>query len=202
MARVYNRSVMRLSHFALALTVILLAITGYLAWEAQEEARGARRELDLVRKQQAARESARPIAPTTVAAIPPAPEPPKSTGSALPPMAGGNLVPSPPVAPTPSPAPAPAPLTSLQKQLLGMPAVAKVTEVHKDLGFAAIDSGKNKDLEKGMKFDVRRGDGLVGRVIVGESVDQTSAVVDIDTSFALPGASIEVGDELILPVRK
>ena len=31
---------MRLSHYALALTIILLAITGYLAWEAQEEAKG------------------------------------------------------------------------------------------------------------------------------------------------------------------
>ena len=53
--------IMRLSHFALALTIILLAITGYLAWEAQEEARGARRELELVRKQQAARDVATPI---------------------------------------------------------------------------------------------------------------------------------------------
>lgn len=201
MACSYSMAVMRLSHFALALTVILLVITGYLAWEAQEEARGARRELDLVRKQQAARETSRPIAPTTVAAIPPAPTAQPASHS-LPPMAGSALIPGVSMTPAPSPAPAAAPLTALQKQLLGMPAVAKVIEVHKDLGFAAIDAGKNKDLEKGMKFDVRRGDGLVGRVIVGESVDPASAVVDIDTSFALPGVSIETGDELILPVRK
>ena len=53
-----------------------------------------------------------------------------------------------------------------------------------------------------MKFDVRRGDGLVGRVIVGESIEATESVVDIDVTAALPGVSIEAGDELILPIRK
>lgn len=186
---------MRLSHFALALTIILLAITGYLAWEAQEEARGARRELELVRKQQAARDSAKPIEPTTVAAVPPIPEAP---APAAPPLGSGLM----PGAPAPSPAPAAAPLTALQKQLLGMPAMAKVIEVHHDQGFAVINAGKNKEMAAGMKFDVRRADGLVGRVIVSETVEAAEAVVDIDTSVSLPGVRIEAGDELILPVRK
>ncbi len=103
---------------------------------------------------------------------------------------------------TAAPAAAPAPLTALQKQLRGMPAVAKIIESHNDQGFAVIDAGKNKQLEKGMTFDVRRGDGLVGRVIVGESIDAAEAVVDIDNSAALPGVRIEKGDELVLPVRK
>ncbi|HBJ88230.1 MAG TPA: hypothetical protein DDZ88_31125 [Verrucomicrobiales bacterium] len=188
-------AVMRLSHFALALTIILLAITGYLAWEAQEEAKGARRELELVRRQQAAQDSARPQSPTLVAAIPPVPEGMPAT--AMPPLAGSGLMPG-----SPSPAAAPAPLTALQKQLLGMPAVAKIIESHNDQGFAVIDAGKNKQLEKGMTFDVRRGDGLVGRVIVGDSIDAAEAVVDIDNSAALPGVRIETGDELVLPVRK
>jgi hypothetical protein len=197
---------MRLPHFALALTVTLLVITSYLAWEAQEEARGARREVELVRKQQAAKESAKPIAPTTVAAIPPPPEPTAlvkavTVPPTVPSMSGSGLIPGAPVSPD-AKAPAAAPLTALQKQLLGLPAVAKVLEVQKDLGFATIDAGKDKGLEKGMQFDVRRGNGLVGRVILGESVDATSAVVDIDTKFNLPGASIEAGDELILPIRK
>lgn len=188
---------MRLSHFALALTIILLAITGYLAWEAQEEAKGARRELDLVRRQQAAQESSRPQAPTIVPALPSAPEATPALAPSTPPLAGSGLMPG-----SPSPAPAAAPLTALQKQLLGMPAVAKVVEIHKDQGFAVISAGKDKHLEKGMKFDVRRGDGLVGRVIVGESIDAAESVVDIDNSAALPGVSIEAGDELVLPVRK
>ena len=133
---------MRLSHYALALTIILLAITGYLAWEAQEEAKGARKELELVRKQQAAHEMAVPAKPVTV------------------------------------------------------------VEAHIDQGFAVISAGKDKQLTSGMKFDVRRGNGLVGRVIVGDTIEAAEAVVDIDTTATLPGVRIEAGDELILPIRK
>lgn len=188
---------MRLSHFALALTLILLCITGYLAWEAKDEARGAQRELELVRRQQAARDAAKPIAPTTVLEIPPAPEVPAPVVPVTPPLAGSGLMPG-----TPPPSNAAAPLTSLQKQLLGMPAVAKILDVQKDQGFAVIDAGKNKQLQPGMKFDVRRKDSLVGRVIIGDSVDAAESVVDIDLSASLPGVSIEAGDELVLPVRK
>ena len=102
----------------------------------------------------------------------------------------------------PSPAPAAAPLTDLQKQLLGMPAFAKVVEAHIDQGFAVISAGKDKQLTSGMKFDVRRGNGLVGRVIVGDTIEAAEAVVDIDTTATLPGVRIEAGDELILPIRK
>ena len=80
--------------------------------------------------------------------------------------------------------------------------MAKVVEVHKDQGFAVISAGKDKQLASGMKFDVRRGDGLVGRVIVGETIEAAESVVDIDSTVALPGVSIEAGDELILPIRK
>lgn len=191
---------MRLSHFALALTIILLAITGYLAWEAHEEAKGARKELDLVRRQQSARESAMPIKPATVTSLPPEPSVPPLTPSG-PPMAGIAVMPGTPST-TPSSSSIAAPLTALQKQLLGMPAVAKVIEVQKDQGFAVINAGKDKQLATGMKFDVRRGDGLVGRVIVGETIDAAESVVDIDSAVTLPGVSIEAGDELILPVRK
>lgn len=189
---------MRLSHYALALTIILLAITGYLAWEAQEEAKGARKELELVRRQQAAHEAAMPLKPSTVAELPP---PPAAPLSAPPLMAGSNLMPGTPVLPS-SPAPADAPLTDLQKQLIGMPVFAKIIESHNDQGFAVISAGRNKQLVSGMKFDIRRGNGLVGRVVVGDSIEATEAVVDIDTTLTLPGVRIETGDELILPVRK
>ena len=83
-----------------------------------------------------------------------------------------------------------------------MPAVAKVLDVQPAQGFAVIDAGKNKQLEPGLKFDVRRADGLVGRVIIGETIDAAEAVVDIDPTGAIPGVSIEAGDELVLPIRK
>ena len=189
---------MRLSYYALALTIILLAITGYLAWEAQEEAKGARKELELVRRQQSAHEMAMPLKPVTVADLPPPPEVPAPTA---PPLAGSNLMPGTP-ATFPSPASPAAPLTELQKQLLGMPVFAKVVEAHSEQGFAVISAGKNKQLATGMKFDVRRGNGLVGRVIVGETIEAAEAVVDIDTTVTLPGVQIEAGDELIVPIRK
>lgn len=191
---------MRLSHYALALTIILLAITGYLAWEAQEEAKGARRELELVRRQQAANEAAMPLKPTTVAELPPPPAAPVLPPVSGQPLAGSALMPGAPAALS-SPAPAAAPLTALQKQLLGMPAQAKVLEAHQDQGFAVINAGKNKQLASGMKFDVRRGDGLVGRVIVSDTIEDTEAVVDIDSTVTLPGVRIEAGDELIVPIK-
>ena len=189
---------MRLSDYALALTVILLAITGYLAWEAQEEAKGARKELELVRKQQAAHEMAMPLKPSTVAELPP---PPSAPVIAPPPLAGSSLMPGTPST-FPSPPPAAAPLTDLQKQAIGMPMFAKVIEAHNEQGFAVINVGRDKQLASGMKFDVRRGNGLVGRVIVSETIEAVEAVVDIDTAAALPGVRIEAGDELILPIRK
>ena len=189
---------MRLSHYALTLTIILLAITGYLAWEAQEEAKGARKELELVRRQQAAHEMAMPAKPDTVATLPPPPEVPATK---LPALAGSDLMPGTP-ATYASPAAAAAPLTDLQKQLLGLPTFAKVLEVHNDQGFAVISAGRDKQLVSGMKFDVRRGNGLVGRVIVGETIEAAEAVVDIDNTASLPGVRIEAGDELIQSIRK
>jgi hypothetical protein len=191
---------MRLSHYALALTIILLAITGYLAWEAQEEAKGARKELELVRRQQAAHDAAMPLKPVTVAELPP---PPSTSvqAPAVPPLAGSSLMPGTP-APLPSPPPAAAPLTDLQKQILGSPAIAKVVEAHIDQGFAVINAGKDKQLAPGTKFDVRRGNGIVGRVSVGDTIEAAEAVVDVDTSILIPGVRIEAGDELIVPVAK
>lgn len=40
---------MRLYHFAFGLTVGLLFVTAYLAWQGQQEAQGARKELEFMR---------------------------------------------------------------------------------------------------------------------------------------------------------
>ena len=189
---------MRLSHFALACTIILLGITSYLAWEAQDAARGASVERDLLRRQLEAREAAKPIAPISVAEIPPV-APPVASASAPADVAplGSGLMPG-----TPSPAPAAAPLTAQQKQVLGMIAVAQITEVRRDEGFAVINAGQNKNLQKGTKFDVRRKESVVGRVILTDAIEANEAVVDIDPAYSLRGVQIEVGDELIVPISK
>lgn len=184
---------MKLTHFALALMTILVGITGYLAWEGQQEAKGQKEILEYQRKKIEALEASKPVpasfAPLSTAPVAVAP----AEGTS---MAGGALLPG-----TPGTA-APAALTALQKQVLGMPAIAKVTVAELKLGFVEINAGKNKQLAKGQKYDVRRGNGVVGRVVIGESVEQDAALADIDPSVTIPGVSIEAGDELIVPVTK
>ena len=56
---------MKLTHFALALMTVLVGITGYLAWEGQQAARGQKEELEFMRKQLEAREAAKPSKPVS-----------------------------------------------------------------------------------------------------------------------------------------
>lgn len=53
---------MRLTHFAFALTVLLLGVTAYLAWEGQQAKREAYKEVEFWRQQKQARETADPAA--------------------------------------------------------------------------------------------------------------------------------------------
>ncbi len=216
-------SSMRLTHFALALTLILLAITGYLAWEGQQEARGARKELEFVKKQQAAQETAHPkpeniiplpTAPTNpVASIPssPAPSasitPPPAVGTiASTPMAGATALPG--ITPVPPPvvgsAPAAAPSASaaptpLQKQIKEAPAVGKVKAVEAKEGFLVLSMGSNQGLTPGMKFEIRRDSSVLAKITVGETIDLDESVANINTASVPPGVSIEVGDDVIKP---
>ncbi|MBE7496697.1 MAG: hypothetical protein HS117_17280 [Verrucomicrobiaceae bacterium] len=184
---------MKLTHFALALMTILVGITGYLAWEGQQEAKGQKEMLEYQRKKIEALEASKPV-PASFAPINTTPVAPQS--AAIPAMAGGTLLPGTPGGSTP------APLTPLQKQVLGMPALAKVTVAEPKLGFVEIDAGRNKNLVKGQKYDVRRGNGLVGRVVISETIEQQAALADIDPGVTIPGVTIEAGDELIVPVSK
>ncbi len=93
---------MRLTHFAFALTMLLLGVTGYLAWEGQQAKKGAYKELEFWKSQQQAREAAQPsessmvplpaapavsISPPAVAAAPVAPfRPSAAPDSPAPPM--------------------------------------------------------------------------------------------------------------------
>lgn len=186
---------MKLTHFALVLMTLLVAITGYLAWEGQQAAKGQKEELDFMRKQLEAREAAYPKKPVSSFA-PISTEPVTSPTTA-------TSTPAPLTAATaPVSTAAVAALTSLQKQVLGMPVVAKVIQMEKDQGFVVVNAGRNKQFTKGQKFDVRRGDSVVGRVSITEAIEEKEAVADIDPAAKLPGVSIDIGDELILPVTK
>lgn len=204
---------MRLTHFAQALTLILLAITGYLAWEGQQAAKGAREELKFVKRQQESmgarsQEGASPPASSGQAtasispraASPIVAEPAPMAGS-LPIPGGGLTVPQAVTQATSAP-PAAAPLTPLQKEVAAANPVAKIKTVVLDQGFVVLDSGSKQQISKGMKFDIRRGNSVLAKVTVTDAVDEQEAVADLDLASIPTGVTIEPGDELIHPVGR
>jgi hypothetical protein len=213
---------MRLTHFAFALTFLLLCITGYLAWEGQEAKRGAMNEVALLKKKQEAREVASP----NVSSMMPLPSAPAA--SITPPAPGAIAAPSPPSITAPSPPSIAATsslpgggltvptsirtaeakgintntLTPLQKQVQDAKPIAKVKTVVKEQGFVIIDAGSKQGIQKGLAFDIRRGDAVLAKVRVTETVEENESVADLDLASIPAGVSIEPGDEIIQPVGR
>ena len=150
---------MRLIHFAQALTLILLGITGYLAWEGQQAARGAKRELEHLKKAQAAEEAAKPVGiaalpsapPTTITPPAPgtvaAPSTPKSATTEETPglmaggLPGGGLTVPKTVVAAEAQGINTNTLTALQQRVLAAKPVAKLKAVVREQGFIVVDAG-------------------------------------------------------------
>lgn len=226
---------MRLTYFAFALTFVLIAITGYLAFDAQQEARDAKKEVDMLKRQTQAQIAAgavtagqmpqirsipppqpgqfasvpAPSAPLTipagtgVASVPPLGRSSVAQGGGAPASAMPSVTtPQPEVVP-PSPAsgaPAAPAITPLQRQILGMPVLGQVTSYHKDGGFVVIGAGKRQQLAPGMKFDIRRGSAIVGRVTLS-TVEDNESVADLDPRSVPAGVIVETGDDVIQMVN-
>lgn len=213
---------MRLIHLAYLLTVLLLAATSYLAWEGQQTARGAREELDFLKKKQAARESANPSQENLV----PVPITPSVPAASITPPAPGSLATAAPVkSTTASPSSAAElpgggltvpksvtdaeakgvntnTLTPAQKLVMAAPAVARVKTIVKDQGFVILDAGSKKGISKGQQLEVRRENGILGKLRVSDTIEENEAVADLDISSVPPGVSIEPGDDVIQPVAR
>lgn len=86
----------------------------------------------------------------------------------------------------------------LQLKIKSLPAVAKVKSFNPDYSFVELDAGKNKSLEKGMSFDLRRDAMIVGKVIIGETVEDALSIADVDPKSVPAGVVIQPGDEIIL----
>ncbi len=204
---------MKFIWFAITLCLGLTGVTAFVAWQAHIEAREARKEVLMFRQQQNDQiaSGASPLpgildAPGLVdAPAPPLPQlPPESASIAI--NAGANTPatisppPSEPAKLETSPAPEPAapePLTAQQSHLLTLPAIAKVKQVFLNEGFVLIDAGSSKSIEPGMKFDVRRGASLVGRVSVTDAIEETESIADILPSSTPIGVEIKPDDELV-----
>lgn len=208
---------MRLTHFALALTILLLCITGYLAWEGQEAARGAREELAFVKKQQTAQANA---APSTNQLV----QLPTIPAASISPPAPGSIAPQAPAAELPTAGASTLPgggmtipktiveaeakgintntLTPIQKQVQDAKPVGKIKAVVKEQGFVVLDVGSNQGLKKGQPFDIRRGNAVLAKVIVTDTIEPNEAVADLDLASIPAGVTLEPGDEIIPPVGR
>ncbi len=92
---------------------------------------------------------------------------------------------------------APVSLTPRQKKIAGLPSIAKVKFNDPNAGFVILDGGESRKLSTGMRLAVRRGTFLVARIELTSVEPQESAA---DVAVLYPGASIEVGDEVIQDV--
>lgn len=86
-------------------------------------------------------------------------------------------------------------LTKTQQLVLAQPAVARISENKEDTGFVVIDRGTRAKLVKGDAFAVRRGTAIIGRVVIGDTIEDDMAVADIKS--VVTGMQLEVGDEII-----
>ena len=208
---------MRLIHFAYTLTALLLAATTYLAWEGQQAARGARQELDFIKKKQAADENASPSEasmvplpmPTAPAAsiTPPTPGTLAATAPALttpasPDLPGGGLTVPKTVTEAEAKGVNTNTLTPVQKQVLAAKPLAKIKTVVKDQGFVILDAGSKQGITQGQALEVRRGNGILGKLRVTTTIEENEAVADLDLSSIPAGVTIEPGDEVIQPVAR
>ncbi len=94
---------------------------------------------------------------------------------------------------------APVALTPQQRKLAMLPRLAQVAEYSKEGGFLIFNAGASKSLEVGMKLAIRRGSSLIARIEVQE-ISADGAIANVPEDMIYPGATIEVGDDVIQDV--
>ena len=92
----------------------------------------------------------------------------------------------------------PSELTSTQKRIKEAPAIAKVQQYLPDQGFAVIDAGSARGLKTGQVYAIRRGPYIIAKKAeVGETVEESQAILGVNASALQPGETLKVGDEVI-----
>ena len=84
---------------------------------------------------------------------------------------------------------------TLQVKIKSLPSIAKIKSFNADYGFVELDAGKNKNLETGMPFAIRRDAMIVGRVKIGETIEDGSSIADVNS--VVLGVVLQAGDEII-----
>ncbi|RBP45273.1 hypothetical protein DES53_103271 [Roseimicrobium gellanilyticum] len=211
---------------AIILTCTLLGFMGWLVLDARSEARGARNQMEMLRREHdgdaatATPRSAPNIAEQGLIAdreqqllqdmqrsqgnagnIPPPvgrPATPPSPGYGAAGTPAGSIPGTISLPPGMNPADLtpPPPATPRQRMIASAPVLAKVTEYQKEFGFVVINAGAKRKLEKDMTFAIRRGSAIIGRIKVTE-VSEEGSVADLPVDTVPSGVTIEVGDEVI-----
>jgi len=87
-------------------------------------------------------------------------------------------------------------LSPLQEKIKSAIALAEVAGVNDEWGFVTINAGSNQMVEPGIVFAIRRDTYIVGRIKV-DTVENDSAVANIEPNSMAPGFRIEAGDSVI-----
>lgn len=214
---------MRLTEIALAITLVLLAITAYLAYEGHRDrftsdedprarpghggAGSVEQRLAAIEQQVTAMrqdqgrlgEPVRVTPPvggeTPQAGATPAP----ATGSdpvddALAAMIESGAIPRPPAIVEQQPAEPQ--LTELERQVLRAPVFARVDYYDADYNVLQISAGSDRGVREGVEFSIRRGQYLLGTMRVMD-VEEAAAAGEMILSTMPDGLVVEPGDEVI-----
>ncbi len=204
---------MKLTHLALVMTLALVGVTGWVAWDQHSDARGARNQLELLQRQ---RNGSAPTDRTAEAKEMQAKETQllisqmaakqnassrKERGQALPPATNPGNSAAPTLASSGHISAAaleasPPALTPRQRLLMSLPAIGKVSESQQQYGFVVITAGAAKKLEPGAIFALRRGQAVVGRIKVTE-IEDASAVANLQPGSVPVGVEVQMGDDVV-----
>lgn len=82
-------------------------------------------------------------------------------------------------------------------QIRAAPMLAKISYVNLDHGIAVMSAGRAAGVEPRDEFRIRRGDKIICRVVVGDSIEDTEAVLAPVPGSMAPKETIMEGDEVV-----
>jgi|GEM_PF-5328602 len=98
-------------------------------------------------------------------------------------------------------APAGKKLTNVQSLVLNQPSIARVkpnpNSKIEQVDFVVLDKGSDVGLKTGDSLAVRRGTAIIGRVVIGDTVERDQCIANIVPEKLVTGMVLEAGDEII-----
>ena len=82
-------------------------------------------------------------------------------------------------------------------QIRAAPMLAKITYINPEHGIAVMSAGRAAGVEPRDEFRIRRGDKIICRVMVGDSVEETEAALSPIPGSMAPQESIMQGDDVV-----